>query len=67
MKTEKVRLADVEDTYSTYAIPLAQDLLTRARMVKRHGFEPTEEEQDVLERLETSIVQLQEKAGENGK
>lgn len=59
-------LAGVEDTYSTYAIPLAQDLLTRARMVKRQGFEPTEEEQDVLERLETSIGQLQEKAGKNG-
>lgn len=59
-------LAGVEDTYSTYAIPLAHDLLTRARMVKRQGFEPTEEEQDVLERLETSIGQLQEKAGKNG-
>lgn len=60
-------LAGVEDTYSTYAIPLAQDLLTRARLVERHGFEPTEEEQDVLERLETSICHLREKAGDNGK
>ena len=59
-------LAGVEDTYSTYAIPLAHDLLTRARMVKRYGFEPTEEEQDVLERLDTYIGKLQEKAGENG-
>ncbi len=60
-------LAGVEETYLTYAIPLAQDLLTRARMVKRHGFEPTEEEQDVIERLGAVIGQLREKAGENGK